>query len=769
MSRSEENLFTSLVFKYLPYWPLFVVLIVLSMTGVWAYLKFFATPTFEASATIIIKDEEKGVNESRMTESIDAFISNNIVENEIKIIHSRALMREVVNTMKLYAQVYEEGRFKPTLAYNSSPIIISIDSPSKLVEYEKVYFTYDESSNEVTIRDRRYPINKWVDTPFGNLKFKINDKKNRLAKHPLFFSLIETKKVTDALLASLSIEAESKVSTVVNLKLLDPVPERGEDILNTLIQTYNQLAVTERNKLAANTLEFVENRIKLVEKELENLETKVVQFKSVKGAIDLSEQGKLFLKNVGENDRKIAEVNTQLAILDKVEKYVIAKDNTSGIVPSTLGISDPVLSQLLQKLYDSEIEYQKLRRTTAENNPILLSLTEEIEKVRPSILENIRNQRANLQASRTNLAATNSQYNTALQAIPQKERELLEISRQQAIKNNAYSFLLQKREETVLSYAPTAGDSRIIDAAEASLWPVSPKPLYFYIAGAFLACGLGLAFITFKEIFSGKLLFRSQIEVYTNAPIVAELAIAKQTARDKFEEPTEASVVEQFRQLRVTMGLYGRSFIKKKIVITSSIPGEGKSFISSNLAYSLASSGKEVVLLDFDMRNPKSTQLFSLHVEKGLIEYMKGEAEPRDIVKITKLKNLSIIPAGIDIGDHTELLLNGKLEPLFSYLDKVYDYIIIDTPPVDLVSDAYLLSDYCDITLLVMRHAHTPKTIIQRLAQSEKIKTLNNVAIVFNGVKPRGFIKGQYGYGYGYGFESKYSNKYYRSKAVTKY
>ncbi|WP_242918081.1 GumC family protein [Pontibacter liquoris] len=766
MASSENNLLSTLVYKYLPFWPLFALLLTFFSACAWGYMNYYSIPVYESSATLIIKDEKKGVNDSRMTESIDAFTSNKIVENEIKVLYSRALMKQVVKYLRLYAPVYEEGKFKTMSAYTTSPVQIKVKSPDKLKEVAKVYFTIDKNRNKIKIGDKEYPLREWVQTPYGIMKFTSNPKRTALNTDPLFFSLIKPKKVTEDLLENLSIEAENKLSTVVNLKLYDPVPERGEEILNTLIHTYNEVAVNERNKLAANTLSFVEDRIKLVEKELDVLENEVVKYKSRKGVVNLSEQGKLFLNNVGDTDRKISELNLQLAVLDKVERYVISKNNSAGIVPSTLGINDPVLSQLLEKLYNSEIEYQKLKKTTAENNPILVSITDEIEKIRPSILENIGNQRSALLASRANLTATNNQYQTVLQTIPQKERELLEISRQQAIKNDAYSFLLQKREETVLSYAPTAGDTRIVDMAESSLLPVSPRPLHVYLIAVVLAFFSGIAMVMGKELMNGKLLFRSEIEEHTHAPIVAELSLVKQPKASLFLKPTEVTVIEQFRQLRATLGLYGRTFTKKKIMITSSIPGEGKSFVSTNLAYSLASSGKKVVLVDCDLRNPRTSQLFDLYQQTGLTEYLEEDIQPQNIIYDTPFSNLSVVAAGINIGDNTELLLNGRLEVLFTYLEDAFDYIIIDTPPLELVSDAYLLSEFCDMTLLVMRHAYTPKNLVQRLGQDHKLRSLYNVAIVFNGVKPRGFVKGQYGYGYGYGHDFKYGDKTYRNRSI---
>jgi capsular exopolysaccharide synthesis family protein len=366
-----------------------------------------------------------------------------------------------------------------------------------------------------------------------------------------------------------------------------------------------------------------------------------------------------------------------------------------------------------------------------------------------------------LVASRNNLTSTKGNYNTLLQTIPLKERELLEISRQQAIKNEIYSFLLQKREETALSYAPSTGDSKVVDMAEASYSPVSPKRNIIYLTALALAFITGIGLVTAKDLLSNKILYRSDIEDYTHAPIVGELSKVKQPGDRLFKVPEDPIIVEQFRQLRTSLGLYSRTFNKKKILVTSSIPGEGKSFVSTNLAYSLAMSGKRVVLVDFDMRNPRTTFQFGMLQEQGITDYLTstgGTLEAYD--KSTGFTNLSLLPAGTRIGDHTELLLNSRLECMLTYLEHEYDYIVIDTSPVDLVSDGFLLSGYCDITLLVIRHGHTPKNVIKYLAKSNKQTALSNMAIVFNGVRTRGFTTK--GYGYGYGYSQVYNPKAYR-------
>jgi capsular exopolysaccharide synthesis family protein len=359
-------------------------------------------------------------------------------------------------------------------------------------------------------------------------------------------------------------------------------------------------------------------------------------------------------------------------------------------------------------------------------------------------------------------------YNSMLRTIPVKERELLEISRQQTIKNNVYSFLLQKREETALSSSSALADSKVVDKATVSFNPVSPKSLIAYLAAVMAAFIIGIAVVVAKELLTGKILFRQDIEKYTQIPIVAEIVSLKGKGGVVVNQPDKIYISEQFRHLRAAMGLYGRVVTRKKILVTSSIPGEGKSFVAANLAMSLALSGKKVVLVDADIRGPKTSSTFNLYGETGLANYLQSEAQLEQIIYPGQHENLSVMPAGYCENNPTEVLLNGQLPEMFGKLERMFDYVIVDTSPVDPVTDAYVLSEFCDRTLFIVRHGHTPKAMMQLLDDNNKIKALKNLAIVFNGVKKRGFLKGSYGYGYGFGYEYVYKNKEAKQKGAVK-
>jgi len=750
---TEDNIFRSLIQTFYPFWPLFLILIISCLLVAWGYLQF-ATPVYEASASIIIKDEEKGVDDSRIMESMNPFDSKKIVENEIEVLQSRDLMNVVVGSLNLYAPIFEDTGIKSKSAYTSSPIIIIVKDPGKIEISDqkplKYSFSYDAEKEEVLLSGESYRLDEWVEISNGHdIMFIKNERRNRKALNPFYFIMVNPKVVSEDLVEDLDIRITNKLSSVVNLNIKDPVPEKAEDIIDNLIQAYNQKNIEDKKELAFNTLSFIEERIENVEKDLDQLENNIEDYRSTSGAIDLSEQGKLYLQDVGANDRQITELELQLAVLNNVESYVISKGSTGGIVPSTLGINDPTLSGLIERLYNLEVEYERLRRTTAENNPILISISNQIDLIRPGILENVNSQRQNLQSRLNNLNSNNRRFNSTLSNIPGKERTLLEITRSQTIKNELFSYLLQKREETALANIPTNENSAIVNSAEASINPVSPKPLLTYLIAFTFALGAGISLVKGKEVMSGAILFRSEIEKNTHIPIIAEIFQVKNPTPKKFHKPQEFILIEQLRHLGARLGLYRREDKPKKILVTSGISGEGKSFVSSNLAYSFAQSGKKVVLVDMDFRKPYVSELFGLSESKGIIKYLKNEILYDEIIHLSDAHpNLSVVSTGASGDDYSEILLNGKLNNLMELLSEEFEYVIIDSAPINVLAEVNLLAEFSDKTLYVIRHGHTSKEAVKRLDDSASLQSLKNVSIVFNGLKTRGLVKTDYGYGY---------------------
>lgn len=756
----ESNMMGDLLAKYIPYWPLFILIAALGIGAAYAYLRY-ATPIYEATATMIIKDEKRGSEDSKLMESLNLIASKKVVENEIEVLQSRSLMEQVVKKLRLYAPIYEQGKVKASDAYMISPVVVEAQNPDSLDNADKINFVYNKADKTVTLENKdKYPVNEFVNTDYGSLKFVPNKyySASRASGKQLYFSIENPKIVASQMQGGLKV-ASSRQSAIVDLSYRDPVRQRAADVLSQLIIAYDQTSKNEINTLARNTLAFINERLSILGKDLDSIEKKVQHYKSGSNAVDISSQGQVFLQNVGANDQKLADVNNQLAIINQVEKSVSTSDNSSAIVPATLGVSDPMLSNMMNKLYSTQLEYDKLKKTVGENNPSLIALRDEMSKIRPNILQNIQNQKNSLTASRQSISATTGGYNSFLSSIPQKERQLLEISREQQTKNNLYHFLLQKKEESELSYASTVSNSRVVDEALAGKDPVSPKKKLIYMMAVMGALGLSVGLIFIKDALSSKVKYRADIEKMTSVPIIAEITFDKSKTPLVIEKGRRSVVAEEFRKLRISLSFLGIDPDHKKILVTSSVSGEGKSFVAANLAKSLSLTGKKVVLVDMDLNVPTLSKIFDIPPRNGVTEYLKGEKYPDDIIKpVDGHDNLSFISPGEELPDNpSELLSNGKISSLIEYLSSRYDMVVIDTSPAVLVSDAFIVSEMCDATLYVVRHNYTPKLLVKRIEENMEINPLKNLAIIFNGVKSRGFFKNNYGYGYNY----VYGNKHY--------
>ncbi|MEJ7556677.1 MAG: polysaccharide biosynthesis tyrosine autokinase [Pedobacter sp.] len=737
-----------LVFRLLPYWPLFLSLFVVSIVGAWLYLQVTA-PLYQSNARILI-NEHKGSDEMKTDEPMAATLSTKqTVDNEREVLVSKPIITKVVNNLGLYAQVFEEGFLSKKLLYNDAPVKIAVQNSMNLKSTDQIKFTGDASS--ISIDNVKYPYNQWTKTPYGMLRFSPGAA--RIQPDVKYsFVLISPDKIVNSIAQNIKVSEANKLSTILDVAIMDENPQRGEDVLNTLMDVYSSEAIDQRNRLAANTQQFINQRLQSTEQELLEIESRLQKYRSSKGAIDVGTQGKLYLENVSVNDQKVGEINMQLSVLNQVENYVKSRDLTGGIVPSTAGINDPGLSQMVKDIYELQLSSESLRKTTGENNPAMVSYRDQIEKIKPQILQNLRNQRASLSASRNNLSSTTNTYSSALSSMPETERNLVDINRQQQIKNGIYTFLLQKKEETALSYITNGSDSKIVSPASSSEFPVSPKRKMIYLASLFGAGILGLGFVTFKEGMRRNIMFQSEIQDLTQLPVIAEISTNTTGSQIVIGSKQRTLIAEQFRSLRTTLQYLGVNKKNKRIMVTSAIAGEGKSFVSSNLAVSLAMTGKKVALLDFDLNHPTLHRKFNLKQSIGISEYLEDKADASEIIVPSGVnENLSLLLTGNLPADPAELILNGKAEELLNYLDGHFDVIIIDVPPVGPVSDAYILAPFCDATLFVVRHAYTPKVFVERIDENIKLNNLPNPAVVFNAVATRGYGKNNYGYGYGTG------------------
>jgi capsular exopolysaccharide synthesis family protein len=740
--------------RYISYWPLFIVLILIAV-GCAKFYTWYAIPVYESNARILINDEKKGAEDSKEREVFNTLNNKKIIENEMEVVQSRTLIDNVAKQLYLNVPVYKRDRLQNISAYTISPIRIETSDTVFAEHPKEVFFSVNKDASEVTIEGNVYSLNTWVNTEYGNLRFVRNNKfrGTLTTSDKLLFTVVDPKKITKDIQDRLQVSSSSKLSSILILSFKDPVAVRGEEFLNALINEYNNSILLDKSQLAKNTLAFVNARLNEVTGDLNGIEQKSQLYKSGNSAIDIGTQGRLYLENVSLNDQKLSEINIHLAVLNQVQDFALSNNNKGAIVPSTLGINDPMLTKLLNTLSESEMEYERLRTTEGPNYPTVIALNDQIARLKPAIVQNIQSQRKSLEASKSNLLSTNNVYSRDLQTIPEKEKELIGINREKGIKYSTYAFLLQKREETALAYSSVVPDNRLVDNAQSSIKPVSPSNKQVYIICLLAALLLSVGIITAKDSFNNKVLYRQEIETLTRRPIVGEIIFDKTKAPFVVGDGKETFIAEQFRQLRVAFTFLKKDVRKKKILVTSSIAGEGKSFISLNLALTMALTNKRVAIIELDLINSNISNKFNIKDNLGVTDYLMGKASVKDIITSTDINsNLFLISAGTPIKNSSELLTNGKIEDLLISLEEEFDYIVIDTAPVNLVTDAYILSPLCDITLYVVRHNYTAKVFVQRIDSNNKINRLHNIAIVFNGIKARGFGTKSYGFGYGYGY-----------------
>ncbi|MCA0230346.1 MAG: polysaccharide biosynthesis tyrosine autokinase [Bacteroidetes bacterium] len=749
--------------KYLRYWYWFVLALVVALGGAFFYLQY-TVPIYKVSASILIKDEKKGMGSgNEMLKELDLFNGNKIVENEMEVLKSRTLMEKVIDGLNLTVSYYEEGAFRDTELFQKSPITLNYTQLQEIAYEEPLYVRIvDAQHYELLSKEQQvlgnYLFTQPVSSAYGRFRvFLVQPKmatKGRLIK--IKFS--SRNLLVENYLKNLQIELVNLKSTLIQLSVETGLPEKGQAILAKLLDAYTFSALEDKNLEASNTLRFIEDRLKLITGELVLVEKDVESYKTSQGITDLSTEANLFLEKVKENDTKLNEVDIQLKVLEGVERYLQSGQGT--VAPASLMVTDPILTSFIEKLSELELQKEKMARTVQPGNPFLETLNTQISNTKQAVRENINNQKNGLLVTRSSLAGLNKRFEGSISRIPRKEREFVTIQRQQNIKENLYLLLLQKREETALSYASTVTDSRLVDRPYSTPLPIKPNTKMIYLVALLLGIVLPAAVMNIRELLNDRVQSRKEIESETGLPVFGEIALKpKEIKTNLLDVQSRTFIAEQFRLLRTNLQYINPDNKHKGnvILLTSSTSGEGKSFITLNLAISIATLGKRVAVLELDMRKPKLTKYLGLTRDKGISNFLAGAADPMEIVKKTDIENLFLASCGPLPPNPAELLSNGKMETLLATYREYFDYILLDTPPVGLVTDALVLAPYIDTCFYIVRHEVTVKKDLTILSDLKKFNKFKSINVIFNGVNYRNSQEYRYGYGYGY----KYGKGYY--------
>ncbi len=730
------------------HWRMLSVTLFLALAGAFLYLQV-AKPAYEINATILIKDETRNPNQQSVLHELDLTQSLKIVENEIEIIRSKQLIGQVINDMQLwvvyqqkqgllfYKDIYKTNPVKFTLIkaghYKVAPEIeLSLKDKNyfylKLPDGEKKEYAYNSAiKNNWGTWKLEFIRNSYPDES-KDFKIKILDK-GALA--------LQYRKAIDVNLVN-------KLTSAVSLTIKDQIEQRGIDFLDHLIVVYNTASMNYKQREAQKALQFLDDRLALLSGQLTEAEKNLEGFKSSQAMPDVSSVTKVDLENQQTNDNRLNEVDVQLSVINGIERYVNTPGN-HGKLPATLGIVDPGLNSLIEKLSDLQLEHDKLSATTPETNPDFEIINKQIATTRGALRDNVSNIKSSLLNQRSNLQSLNSRFESSIKNIPVQERQFVSIKRQQSTKENLYVYLLQKREEVSVNYASTLANDRVIDQAysEGKTWPNVP-----FIIGIAVMLGLGLpaAFFVAKNILSNNILTTQEIYAATPIPILSELSFQKSKQLIGFNSESTFAINEQFKSLRTNLYYLQLNNKNGKVtLVTSSVPGEGKSFVSVNLSSALAFSGKKTIILEMDLRKPKFVDLFKLTAtHPGVTTYLNGNCSKEEIIQSSaSLPHLSIITCGPVSQNPPELLESYRLEELMVYLKNNYEHIIIDSPPMRLVTDVLLLTRFVDVTLYVVRRAYTNKAELDYINTLNEQQRLPNVNIIFNGSSST-----NYGYGY---------------------
>ena len=778
----EENIdVKELLFKYLIHWPWFVGAVVACLIAAWVYL-YMSTPVYTISATVLIKDDKKGGSAGMLSglESLglDGMVSSSQnIDNEIEVLHSKTIAKEVVEDLGLYISYTDEDEFPSRNIYKTSPVQVSLtpQEADLLEEPMIVEMTLQPQGSidvNVKIGDDEYQkhfekLPAVFPTERGTLAFFLPPDSVLSSKRTLE-ETTDSEKTTRNITATINkplavakgycknmtIEPTSKTTSVAVISLKNSNVQRGKDFINKLLEMYNINTNNDKNEVAQKTAEFINERISIISKELGSTEKDLESFKRGAGITDLTSDAQIALTGSAEYEKKRVENQTQINLLQDLQKYM--QNEGYEVLPSNIGLQDVNLAAAINRYNEVLVERKRLLRTSTENNPTIINLDTSISAMKENVQVSLDRVLRGLFITKADLDREANRYSRRISEAPGQEREFVSIARQQEIKAGLYLMLLQKREENAITLAATANNAKIIDDAIADEAPVSPKGKMIYLIALVLGVGIPVGVIYLLELTKFKIEGRSDVEKLTSVPIVGDIPLTdeKQGAIAVFENQNNL-MSETFRNIRTNLQFMLEND-KKVILVTSTVSGEGKSFISANLAISLSLLGKKVVIVGLDIRKPGLNKVFNIpRKEVGITQYLANpEKNLMDLVQLSDVsKNLYILPGGTVPPNPTELLARDGLDKAIETLKKNFDYVILDTAPVGMVTDTLLIGRVADLSVYVCRADYTHKneyTLINELADKDKLPSL---CTVINGLDLK---RRKYGYYYGYGKYGKY-------------
>ncbi|WP_114751710.1 GumC family protein [Pleomorphovibrio marinus] len=753
------------ILNYLRYWYLYVLGLILFVGLGYVYI-LKTTPEYATSTTILVNAVPSNTHnqmggsdfsQNAVYTDLEGYQPAKTVENEAEILKSKSLMKRALEELNFNVSYFTDENYfrKKEIFGKQSPVVV------ELIEYDTLAFSNPDLATKFTIipqsedgfilenekeTQTMYEYGEEITMPFGI--FTVNKSENNPFASPVYIKFNNPYSLPNSYSSRVDVFIVNKLASIIEISITDPVPQKGILVLNKLLEIYNKDALKSKNQTAANTLEFVENQLNNVTSDIREIEEKIENFKKVNRITEISSDAQKYSENSNQYKNQLAEYAIQYDVLISIEEYLIEQQDDYQAVPSSHSIDDQTLLNLINEFNDIQKQRERLLRTNQPNHPLVVDLNDQLKSLRRGILENIKNIKKSVDIAQRNLMARATDLDVQSDKVPAIERQLLEISRQQSIKQEQYQYLVQKKEEAELSLAATTvSSSRIIDPALPGDTPVKPNKILVLAFSVFFGLFIPIGFVYGKTKFDNKIKLKKQVSSRTNIPILGE--ISKKNNKDfiNITESVKTPVAEQFRLIRTNIQFALPNTLTKTILVTSSKSGEGKTFFSMNLAISFALTQKKVIVLEFDLRKPALLDGLKIDQGLGISEYLSDDnISLQDI--ITKHKDLpetlDIVGCGDIPENPAELILSAKVDFFMEQLKERYDIIIIDTAPVGQIADAYSLSRYADLTSYILRYNYSSLEMVEFLNENYQERKLKNPMIVLNDAK----VNMSYGYDY---------------------
>ena len=764
------------------HWYWIVLSTIVALGAAFGYLKY-TRPVYASNMKILVKDED---SRSRMyrggqlaLESMGVISNSNGFDNELEILTSSNISQRVIKSLKLYVSYELDGRLRNHELYKNNPYIVDMPENQLVDLHSLIQLKIDRQGDGVHVAGEIYvPRSKEpilfersvkelpgsFNTPVGTITLQRNPGVGaELPKQTMYATIMPLEYAAKAYGSRLSVSASSKTTTVAVLNYLDTQPERAIDYLNELFRSYNEDANEDKNEVALKTEEFLKNRISAIREELDATESNLESYKKKNELINLTNDASNALNKLTEYQKEQVELETQLNLVTALLDYVDDPRNAFNVVPSNLGLKDADMSNLLNKYNDYVLQRNRLLKSSSPENPYVKRLTAQLEEMWPTIRLSLKSVRENILTQKRSAEDQYNLFSRRVGEAPTQERSLNNIIRQQEIKVELYLMLLQKREENYISLNSTAAKARVIDDPR-STGQVSPKTKVILLGALVLGLCFPVGLIYLLGLLRYRIEGREDVEMLTKIPVLADIPLAPKSLDGELSlavrENSNDMMEEAFRGLRTNLR-FVLSDKENVIACTSCIPGEGKTFISTNLAMSLALLGKRVIIVGLDIRKPRLVKLFGLSSDhRGITTFLSSDSGDfqdldKQIHHAVLNPNLDVLPAGVIPPNPGELISREQLDHAIALLREHYDYVIVDTPPVGLVSDTLSAARVADMTIMVCRADYSPRNNFQLINALHHDNKMPKITLVLNGIDLK---KRKYGYYYGYGKYGKYGH-----------